>query len=370
MKKTVKYTVLFTLLLLINACGNNPKAEMTKKSNSTDSVAKAQSTIDDNTKIYIEGGLWWDGDVFLIAQKKENNKYIMRGGNLHEGGCQLTLELIKGNLYRRTGEAYEDDDKTVLEGGDMFGTPTSAADKVQLFVINNTQFMSLKNVKGSIIRIFEKINHNEKQPADISAITIKSNAEVFLHGKYKAPDNSNVIIDAEAMTFEGLGNKKQKFTHPPGDYDFIALNIILLNNGKGFQIRPEYGKLILTPVKIKLDENGSVEYDEEGKVEVIGKDIILAKVQEEAGYYKIFSDKIILPGTLNNFTWDLPKSFLNAIKNEIYARQGYKFSKPEIQKIFTSQSWYKPVEDNKSMEFSPIEKINLDLIKETLNNKN
>jgi len=53
------------------------------------------------------------------------------------------------------------------------------------------------------------------------------------------------------------------------------------------------------------------------------------------------------------------------IRNEIYARHGYKFSKPLYQKYFEDQEWYNPAENNKTIELNETEKFNAAFIKET-----
>lgn len=54
---------------------------------------------------------------------------------------------------------------------------------------------------------------------------------------------------------------------------------------------------------------------------------------------------------------------LSLMRNEIYARHGYVFSKEEIQEYFSSQDWYKPVSDNKLVVLSKVEQDNVALIK-------
>jgi hypothetical protein len=50
---------------------------------------------------------------------------------------------------------------------------------------------------------------------------------------------------------------------------------------------------------------------------------------------------------------------LKLLKNEIYARKGYVFSNPEYASFFKKFSWYKPVNDNKSIVYSDTEIRNI-----------
>ncbi|KAF2516606.1 YARHG domain-containing protein [Flavobacterium foetidum] len=85
------------------------------------------------------------------------------------------------------------------------------------------------------------------------------------------------------------------------------------------------------------------------------------------------SSEIIDEAKLNNE--DIAS--LKLLKNEIYARKGYVFSNAEYATIFKKYSWYKPVNDNKSIVFSDIEVKNIAIlgqriseISEYLNNEN
>jgi len=60
-------------------------------------------------------------------------------------------------------------------------------------------------------------------------------------------------------------------------------------------------------------------------------------------------------------------STLKLLKNEIYARKGYVFSNPEYADYFKKYSWYKPVNDNKSIVYSDIEKRNIAILSQKIN---
>jgi len=51
------------------------------------------------------------------------------------------------------------------------------------------------------------------------------------------------------------------------------------------------------------------------------------------------------------------------MRNDIYARHGYKFKDSSLRNIFEKQSWYKPVTSNaNSLKFNEVERINIALI--------
>ena len=54
---------------------------------------------------------------------------------------------------------------------------------------------------------------------------------------------------------------------------------------------------------------------------------------------------------------------LRLIRNEIWARHGYRFSSSDLQQNFSSQPWYRPVADNAAIQLTDVEKLNVDLLK-------
>lgn len=53
---------------------------------------------------------------------------------------------------------------------------------------------------------------------------------------------------------------------------------------------------------------------------------------------------------------------LELMKNEIFARYGYRFSNPDDVKYFYKQDWYEPIVDNKNIELNDLESDNVAMI--------
>ena len=74
-----------------------------------------------------------------------------------------------------------------------------------------------------------------------------------------------------------------------------------------------------------------------------------------------------------NYTWTillndgqfrrLKKSTLRIMRNEILARNGYRFQSKDLQEYFAKWSWYQPIESNNDVKPNEIEMLNLELIK-------
>ena len=77
------------------------------------------------------------------------------------------------------------------------------------------------------------------------------------------------------------------------------------------------------------------------------------------------SERLIRPGELES----LSLGELELMRNEIYARHGWIFRRPDLRNYFESQPWYRPRSDNAyysnrqvEAELSPIERRNLQII--------
>ena len=78
------------------------------------------------------------------------------------------------------------------------------------------------------------------------------------------------------------------------------------------------------------------------------------------GRWQYTSTSIVNVGMLSYFC---DKTQLRLMRNEIFARRGYKFLSPDLKTYFSKQPWYKPVSDNSKIHFSDLENLNINIIK-------
>lgn len=57
------------------------------------------------------------------------------------------------------------------------------------------------------------------------------------------------------------------------------------------------------------------------------------------------------------------KKLLRIVRNEIFARKGWRFSSADLDQYFRDKAWYKPAADNSRIQFTPMEQLNADVIK-------
>lgn len=93
-------------------------------------------------------------------------------------------------------------------------------------------------------------------------------------------------------------------------------------------------------------------------------DLSACHAKEEALERELPSD--ILSTTLLNrhYLSKIPnKKELRLMRNEIWARHGYRFSSPDLKEWFGNQPWYKPCNDNNAIKLNIVEQTNVQLIK-------
>ena len=170
-------------------------------------------------------------------------------------------------------------------------------------------------------------------------------------GKYLAFNGNN------AMSTTPSQNKWDNFKFL-SSFD-IPTNIIeVLKTGKHYSF--DFDKQ-----NIKLDEVKPVEgasWDDEPAVESITS-VKYAKVEGVRytgnSLWPITAQEILPAGYLSCYNIET----LRLMRNDIYARHGYKFKDSSLSKIFAAQEWYTPVTSNASaLKLNEIERINIALI--------
>jgi hypothetical protein len=85
----------------------------------------------------------------------------------------------------------------------------------------------------------------------------------------------------------------------------------------------------------------------------------LLKLMPAAGDFPEASTKVLNDEDLRNkAAWEL-----RVMRNEIFARLGYKFKSEDMRDHFLNTSWYNPMYDNVDGMLSNIETENIELIK-------
>jgi hypothetical protein len=76
------------------------------------------------------------------------------------------------------------------------------------------------------------------------------------------------------------------------------------------------------------------------------------------GHYTFASGEVMTRGILSNFTARQRR----IMRNEIFARYGYRFKNPELRTYFLAQPWYIPSADDVTARLTPLEKLNVEML--------
>lgn len=84
-----------------------------------------------------------------------------------------------------------------------------------------------------------------------------------------------------------------------------------------------------------------------------------AQDSEQELTYDLISSRLLNMCYLMQFS----KQELRLKRNEVFARHGYRFNSPDLQRRFSSYDWYRPGDDNSSVSLSHVEQVNVALMK-------
>jgi hypothetical protein len=154
---------------------------------------------------------------------------------------------------------------------------------------------------------------------------------------------------------------------------FVVLIVLVLSVDTGTKPDEPKNSIISEVVSPTTEETSSIETSEiidtssievsietsnieiSPSIEVSTKTTII----EESGYILPYSNKKELTrAELENLTIEK----LNLAKNEIFARHGYIFKKPQYTDYFSKQSWYKENPNYSDKDLTAIEKKNVQII--------
>ncbi len=133
----------------------------------------------------------------------------------------------------------------------------------------------------------------------------------------------------------------------------------------------EYGSPKILPLKskadnkiylLKTDANGITLYNSEFKDMAHQPTTVFKTIKyfdNGKGWWHQTSNKVLCVAYLELFD----AQQLRLMRNEIYARHGWKFQSDDLQKHFSQFSWYKPFGNNSAVKLSALEQFNVNLIK-------
>ncbi|MBR0024380.1 MAG: YARHG domain-containing protein [Muribaculaceae bacterium] len=286
---------------------------------------------------------WHDGFASYRATQK-GGVISFTGGTLHEGGYDF--KVVKG----RGGKMVV---KSVYDAMNYITTPgrSVSGSSIERRSINGQDMLIITSPQGKITDVLLAMN------GDFDT-ALKEQLNQQLDGVYR--DNNGQYYSFDGFGRMSIGDSKAKlepfsfvyiYETPSNVIDFPALK-------KHYSFEPQ-GQ------NFKFDEVKTVDgmsWDEDPGIETI-KSAKINKLRglrySGDGLWPITSAEILTSGYFECYSAD----DLRLMRNDIYARHGYKFKDSSLRNIFEKQSWYKPVTSNaNSLKFNEVERINIALI--------
>ena len=270
---------------------------------------------------------WTDGSGFWHSSKNDNGNYEFFGG-YGGAGLEMELENIASNKY-----------KTITTGTEVVKEPcTVTMMKITDGYDAECTMLVARNSKNDIVTVLGE--QNDWTTTD----------ELFfdlLDGIYTDPQGKQYNFDRNSL------NGERFTTEFPDGY---RRNTIQLKDGKIYWIEfTDKGIDIFNTVPQEGAPDGYYEktilYKSLTKQDKISETL--------TGQYPYTSMKLLLPHSLKFFS----KAQLRIMRNEIYARHGYKFASADLAAYFAKTSWYSPVSDNSKVKLSALEQLNVNIIK-------
>ena len=196
---------------------------------------------------------------------------------------------------------------------------------------------------GRLFRVLSKTDEWDCQ---------KLNAEHWMQtvrGSYTLEDGTPVTIDWDKALIGGVYYPVEAVT-----FNGMVTGLIHFD-GEGSPLNGDM-EVIYTIGGLHLFE---VEFDDFGIWHRLpGNGIELTECDPNSGRYD-FAGQVLLYG---NDIYDYDETALRLMRNSIYARHGYVFQSSDLQEYFGNEPWYKPCENNNEIQFSLLERLNIQLI--------
>ncbi len=291
----------------------------------------------------INGTYWHDGFASYNVTL-EAGVITFTGGTLHEGG--YGFKVVKG----RSGKMVV---QSIYDAMDYITTPghSVSGSTIEKRTINGQDMLIITSPQGKITDVLLAMN------GDFDSV-LQEQLNQQLDGVYR--DNSGKYYTFDGFGRMSIGNAQAKlepfkfvyiYETPSNVIDYPALKKHFAFDYQGPNLKFDEVK---TTDGISWNDDPAIESVKSTKINK------LRGVRYPGdGLWPITSVEILTSGYFENYSIE----DLRLLRNDIFARHGYKFKDSTLRKIFEKQTWYKPVTSNaSSLNLNEVERINIALI--------
>lgn len=290
---------------------------------------------------------WTDGITEYKAKVLNSSQVLMIGSGYFDAGYGSVFQIqkVKDNEWRMS----------VLPNNNVV-LPANYADFLVLnelpdgisgtrrIIDGNDVIIRMDN--GKATNAFVKIKSG-KSVADITkAQVIQSIVGNYTDKnglKYSFSTDGNAVFGGKATKYEVLKDHS------------VPSQIIKLKNGNIYEVKPTLSGMIITEGNYDKEVE---EFTSNGKQISITADNTTPR-------WAWLSNSIFTEYHQTHFPES--KKYIRLMRNEIWARHGYRFTDPELNTYFSSCKWYHPVNDNNTIKLTDIESFNILILKDIEN---
>ena len=293
--------------------------------------------------------LFTDISNFNAKPRANGDTIYFFGGTLHEGGWHIDV------LLDAAGKMKLADNGNGYTKGDLVEYRIAGSDTLLLFKDART---------GVIKNVWIKFDRNLRERLTGSL------RRYILSGRYTPnKGNGNIVIalDREAITgFKGSGEKTYQFID---DYE-TPVPYLFFGVKEAYKATKTLTGLELAPLRPEAG-NDDIDWLREGEMLVVDEKkpvILLNKAADliprlPAGRFPLASVEVMTLYDLRDYAGVPLAENLQVMRNEIFARHGYKFRPGgDMDGYFSTQDWYTPRYDDVTSKLTEVERINIALI--------
>ena len=345
--------ILFISFLLVIMSG----AAQTPREKTVLNVFGRLNLTEENQYEYLNS--WTDGFSFFrpffydnrnpdAKYRSDGDKIYFVGGTLHEGGIGHEVVLAADGTMAMAGD-YRYSKGDLVEYRTVGGKP--------MLIISDVRTNAVKNVW-------------RKMEEGLRDQSLNSLLRYGLAGIYRSADGKTVTFPANRFCVTGLwdGNECAAYTFGE-ENESPVLTLVHPDRDKAFVARKT-----LTGLEIfhaKLDNDYDLWEKDEAKPRIVlyktaesWSTMPLEGKQGILGRFTLASDHVMILEELRLYAGYPALENLKIMRNEIFARHGYKFKTTDMANYFGTKDWYIPQYDDVTSRLSEIERINIALIQE------
>jgi len=267
---------------------------------------------------------WTTGDMTVYCSEDDGTNLRFEVGFAHDATSMMVKRVSNG--------VFEAKDPENANGMNKIKIVTYKCDRR-----GTVRTLYCQDEKGKFSHALVEVT-NEEDFAETNFCNL-------LEGTYSGSDGKKYTFSGRSLIINGVSN----------DYEPLLCEMGYVN---GFMYKGQ-------KYCFKVSENGFNLYttntdDSEFEYEPEKLWVKLTIDQEKnEGHWPLLKGDIVM----ENYACYFTKKQVRIMRNEIYARHGYKFASADLTAHFSKMSWYHPVDDNSKVHLSDVENLNVSILK-------